>query len=240
MEEIWKDVVGYEGYYKVSNFGNIDKLPTTVHNPKGDYVQNGKRMSPFNNGKGYLVISFKVKGVKKNSYVHRLVADAFIPNPLRKKTVNHKDGDKSNNCVSNLEWATYSENLIHATSVLGVRVNEKAHNCIIKKDEVIKIFETYATGMYSHYDIATMFGIDHNHVYRIMKRIRRFYVDVPDDLLFKVRVVHAIKKGLTYYKNKTWFDSFDKRLKEECYELWDALHNKKKKHMDIAKRNGII
>lgn len=99
--EIWKPAVGYEDNYEVSNLGRI-------RNRKG-YV-----MKPALRKDGYHWIYLASKTAPNNASVHRLVAKAFIPNPDNKPQVNHKDGNKTNNCVSNLEWVTQSENVRHA------------------------------------------------------------------------------------------------------------------------------
>lgn len=97
--EIWRDVVGYEGIYLVSNKGRVMSL-----------ISN-RLLRPQDNGVGYLKVA--IMGNKK-AYVHRMVADAFIPNPLGKTEVNHKDSDPGNNSVENLEWVSSSENTKHA------------------------------------------------------------------------------------------------------------------------------
>lgn len=97
MKEIWKDVVGFEGLYMVSNYGRVKNCRT------------GKIMKPFER-KGYLRIGL-TKNHKQIKYpVHRLVAMAFIPNPNNLPFVNHKDENKFNNCVDNLEWCTAQYN----------------------------------------------------------------------------------------------------------------------------------
>ena len=107
--EIWKDCVGYEGKYQVSNLGNV----RSISNNKGTYQERllSQRQTTTSN---YLYVNFTVKDVTTHHSVHRLVAKAFIGNPSNKATVNHIDGNKLNNNVCNLEWNTYSENLKHA------------------------------------------------------------------------------------------------------------------------------
>ena len=107
--EIWKDCVGFEGKYQVSNLGNV----RSISNNKGTYQERllSQRQTTTSN---YLYVNFTVKDVTTHHSVHRLVAKAFIANPSNKATVNHIDGNKLNNNVCNLEWNTYSENLKHA------------------------------------------------------------------------------------------------------------------------------
>ena len=98
-----KDIKGYEGLYAITDEGQV-------------YSYQKKRfLTPAKCGRGYLkVMLCRGKEDHKNLMIHRLVAEAFIPNPDEKLTVNHIDGNKLNNVVSNLEWNTYSENLKHA------------------------------------------------------------------------------------------------------------------------------
>lgn len=98
QDEIWKDVKHYEGLYVVSNYGRVKNVRTNHY------------LVQHNNGRGYLCVDLWKFNKGRREYVHRLVAMAFIPNPENKPTVNHKDEDKQNNYVENLEWMTYQEN----------------------------------------------------------------------------------------------------------------------------------
>lgn len=106
MQEIFRDIP--DTHYQIGSCGNI----------RNKY--NGRIKVPFDRNKtGYIrAILFSGNGSKKRYFVHRLVAQAFIPNPENKQYVNHIDGDKTNNCVENLEWVTASENMQHAYHVL--------------------------------------------------------------------------------------------------------------------------
>lgn len=107
-KEIWKDIEGYEGLYQVSNQGRVKSLSRKVANAmfsiKEHVVKEG------DNGHGYKFVSLWANNKGNRYYVHRLVALAFIPNPNDYKYINHKDEDKSNNHVSNLEWCTAKYN----------------------------------------------------------------------------------------------------------------------------------
>ena len=122
-KEIWKDVVGWEGLYQVSNLGNVKSISRIVirKNKKEMYVKE-KVLQPYkcSNG-GYLSVPLSQNGKRFVESVHRLVAKAFIPNPKQLRDVNHKDGDKFNNKVDNLEWCSHSKNIEHAYRILGHR-----------------------------------------------------------------------------------------------------------------------
>ena len=100
QSEIWADIAGYEGLYQISTYGNVRSL------------RMNKVMSSHDNGHGYEYITLR-KGNPKNYYVHRLVAEAFLPKLNENLVVNHKDHNRKNNTVENLEWVTPRENNLH-------------------------------------------------------------------------------------------------------------------------------
>lgn len=121
--EIWKPIVGYENLYEVSNLGSVRSLERIVRCKSGNYEfqhRKEKTLKPVantNNHKkpntSYLRVRLYKDKKWSNLFVHRLVAEAFIPNPDQKPEVNHKDGNRHNNTVENLEWTTASENTLH-------------------------------------------------------------------------------------------------------------------------------
>ena len=132
MEEKWKDIKSYEGIYQVSNLGRVRSFAKS-YDPH--------IMTPMPNQKGYMRI-FLINGTKhKWLRVHRLVAMAFIPNPNNLPQVNHKDGNKLNNCVDNLEWVTNQENCEHAQRN-GLTNYKERPIVLIKKGKVIKRFDS--------------------------------------------------------------------------------------------------
>lgn len=115
MQEIWKDINGYEGLYQISNLGNVRSMDRIVTYSNGKKVKTkGKLLKPTIKKNGYCYVSLSKNGEKPKYDVHRLVAKAFLDNPCGYPVVNHIDGCKTNNMVSNLEWTTYEENIKHA------------------------------------------------------------------------------------------------------------------------------
>ena len=127
MEEIWKPIQ-YDGY-EISNFGRVKSY-------KYDKI-NGKIMKPYRTTKGYLQIDLQLDGRKRQNRVHlavhRLVAQAFIPNPDNLPEVNHKDEDKTNNHVDNLEWCTTEYNCNYGNH--GENIAKKTRMSIYSIDE---------------------------------------------------------------------------------------------------------
>lgn len=114
MKEIWKDIESYEGMYQVSSLGRVKSLSRRCSTHWGTRLVPEKLLCPNVKEAGYLCLDLHKDGKSKEFSIHRLVAQAFIPNPNNLPEVNHKDGDKQNNCVDNLEWCTNLDNVRHA------------------------------------------------------------------------------------------------------------------------------
>jgi hypothetical protein len=138
--EIWKDITEYEGLYQVSNSGKVKSLERRVLNKHNKWQTYPERLLKFDinidSNTSYCRVTLCKLHKTKRYLVHRLVAKMFIPNPLSKEHVNHIDNDGTNNQVSNIEWCTHSENMLHAQkqgrlfktqSMAGIRSGELAY-----------------------------------------------------------------------------------------------------------------
>ena len=124
MKEIWKDIKGYKGKYQVSNIGRVKRLSRRMKTERwikkvGRNTTKEKILSSIKKSIGYTQVNLGKKGKMRVYLIHRLVGEAFIPNPENKSQINHKDGNKSNNRIDNLEWVTPRENDLHSYRVLG-------------------------------------------------------------------------------------------------------------------------
>lgn len=153
MEEIWKDISGFEGYYEISNFGIVrtKKRICTNHTilpkvKKTQFVNGYKRV--------YLYVDNKVSP----KFIHRLVAETFIPNPNKLPQVNHKDENKLNNCVDNLEWCTAKYNCNYGTH------NEKLSDSMSKRILQYTKQGEFIREWRSMTDAENTLGIDHRHI----------------------------------------------------------------------------
>lgn len=122
LDELWKDIVGYEGLYKISNTGRV----IGCAKQSGWYFREEKELQVHDNGKKYLYVDlYNNEHKRRKQYIHRLVAEAFIPNPDNLPEINHKDENRHNNFYDNLEWCTRKYNINYGTRNLKHSVARK-------------------------------------------------------------------------------------------------------------------
>lgn len=158
-QEEWRDVPGFEGLYKVSNLGNVM------------CVGGGRGREPFKQLRqiaknGYLYVHLRNGDISCMSAIHRIVCAAFIPNPEHKPQVNHKDGIRTNNVVSNLEWVTASENAIHAYKNLPRKPFSHFHSVKLTETQVVEIFKSDEPTSV----LMSRYGVSDTMIYRIKKK----------------------------------------------------------------------
>ena len=130
-KEYWKPVVGYEGLYEVSNWGRVKSIKRIVKSPRGTRTVKERILNPRKDRRGYLYVILSKYNIKKTLTVHRLVALHFIDNPNNYPYVNHKDEQKDNNVVSNLEWCDAKYNSNYGTR--NKKISEKMTNGKLSK-----------------------------------------------------------------------------------------------------------
>ena len=177
-KEFWKVIENFPDYL-ISNRGNI-KIVKTLEN-----------RILFTKDDGYVSCPLTSNGKNYYKYVHRLVAEAFVPNPNNKRQVNHKNGIKNDNSVENLEWVTPAENIRHAieTGLLKYKKKEKdiknskhskgedANGSLLNPEKVIKIRVLHETGEYKQVELAEMFGVNHRTINDVIKRRQWKHID---------------------------------------------------------------
>ena len=153
--EIWKDIKGYEGLYQVSNLGRVKSLERKSTKGKGNYYRKEriKKIRPFKpvkTNKLYALVTLSKDSVLKRKTVHRLVAEAFIPNPEHKEYVNHKNDNGLDNRVENLEWVSNSENQLHSLYITKKIKNTYPVTALDKKTKKI-VMEFESIGLASRW-----------------------------------------------------------------------------------------
>jgi hypothetical protein len=158
MKEVYKAVKGYENIYEVSDSGKIRNAKTR------------KALTPQITRFGYLRIQLHNNKVVKNYFVHNLVANAFIDNPLNKRCVNHLDGNKQNNTLSNLERCSHSENTLHAFRIgLCDKTGIKNNNAKIEEIDVLAIRYIYKSGLLNQKEIGSFYNLSQGNIGKITR-----------------------------------------------------------------------
>ena len=165
MREIWKDIEGYEGLYQVSNLGRIKSMPKMC----GFRYNNERILKNNTDSYGYLYVALCKNKNIKIKLVHRLVAEAFIENKYKKPQVNHKDGIKVNNKVSNLEWCSDKENKQHGI-LIGLYRPQKGKR-IVKKINQYDIKGNLIKSFKCAREINNMYGYSVSHIHKCCKGI---------------------------------------------------------------------
>src|SRR5699024_1112448 len=150
-KEIWKPVSGYEGVYEVSNLGRVKSLSrhkACGHKGSKPQITEECLLSIREDRYGYKRVKLSKNKKSHLKYLHRILAKEIIPNPEGKPQINHKDGDKGNNSLENLEWTTQKENVIHAfaTGLIKPRTGEKNSLSKLKEFQVKEIRKLYKQG----------------------------------------------------------------------------------------------
>lgn len=159
--EIWKDIVGHENKYQVSNLGNVRSLDHEVQFGRNKRIVKGKLLNFNLHKSGYVYIH-----VGKKRTVHRMVAEAFVPNPLNKPFVNHINGNKSDNRAENLEWVNANENCIHGL-IVTQRIRKRRHNKLTDEQaaEIANSSCTYTV-------LSHKFNVSFSTIYLLKKSMR--------------------------------------------------------------------
>lgn len=167
-KEIWKDIIGYEGYYVVSSLGRVKRVRY------GNRHDKNKTLACWANQGGYLYFAASIKKIKKNVSVHSAVAEAFIGSIPEGFEINHKDGHKDNNTPENLEYVKHAENLTHAHRT-GLHKNN-CEDCNLSQhtnDQVLKIIELFNKGI-TRKEIQKEFNISHTGLQMILEKTAWF------------------------------------------------------------------
>lgn len=138
--EIWKDIIGYEGLYKISSLGNVKSLDRYYFNRYKEILIKGKKIKPFitNN---YYAINLHKNGKGKTRYIHRLVAEHFIPKENNKPYVNHKNENKLDNRVANLEWCSPAYNINYGNCRKKISISNSTP--VVQFDKNGKVLNTF-------------------------------------------------------------------------------------------------
>lgn len=161
MQEEWRSVEGYEGYYEVSNAGRVRSMDRMVPSGSNSIHLTGRLRALNKNSRGYVFVTLRKNQLAKTFFVHRLVANAFIKNPWGYPHVAHLDGNPNNNCAPNLQWATSRiNNRQKGNYVSSISVVPAAVNSATLTQETWRVVAGYE-GLYEVSDLGTVRSLDH-------------------------------------------------------------------------------
>jgi hypothetical protein len=166
-KEYWKDVVGFEGLYKISNYGKVKALEKQRISGRGGlYTYPQRILKPSTTNRGYLLVTLQYYSTPYYKLVHRLVAEAFIPNPKKLPEVNHLKGKKKDNRSWMLEWTTRSQNAKHAvrTGLMCGAKGELSGTAKLTDKKVKRIRYLYKHSPLTQKEIAKLFDVSIQHV----------------------------------------------------------------------------
>jgi transposase-like protein len=209
LVETWVDIKDYEGIYQVSSLGNVKSLPRFRYGKRGELITvQGKLLKQKTTESGYKTVHLRDADRELHPSVHRMVATSFIRNTLDKPTVNHIDGNKANNSVSNLEWSTQSEQMLHAVknNLLEVRGTAK-----YTKEFKTLVYNFYIENKISIKKLAEHFSISERTAGRIAQgveprkttRVKKDGTVIVDNIITKEQVleIKALREsGWTFAK----------------------------------------
>ena len=209
MEEIWKDIKGYEGLYQASSLGRIRSLDRIVPYKNGKRFYMGKILSPHDNTKGYLYLNLSKNNSVQRFYVHKLVAETFLNNHLGLTEVNHKDECKYNNAIENLEFCTHKYNCQYGNR--NIRTKEICSIPILQYDLNGNFLKEYSSGA----EAERITGILNTSINQCLQgkqyHAGGFYWcrKLSNEFPQKIRIQLKVRRVLQYNSNGDFMNEYD-------------------------------